>query len=121
MINKQSKQKRSIPDSAETSNYPLTFSKDNNTLFLITDDGSEFSYLLKYDVATGKKEKIYETNWDVVYMALSYNEKYRVIYVNEDGKNTLHFLTTRQARNLNFQKLKMGISSVSEFPEAKIK
>ena len=61
LVDQQTKQTKKInPDSPETNNYALTFSKDNNSLFLITDDGSEFSYLVKYDIATGKKEKVYE-------------------------------------------------------------
>jgi dipeptidyl aminopeptidase/acylaminoacyl peptidase len=109
LVDQQKKQTKKInPDSVETNNYPLTFSKDNTTLFLITDDGSEFSYLVKYDLATGKKEKVYETNWDVAYMALSYNEKYRVIYVNEDGKNALHLFDHQTGKELEFPKIEDG-------------
>ena len=106
LIDQQTKLTRKInPDSIETSNSALNFSVDNNYLYLITDDGSEFSYLVKYDIATGKKEKLYETNWDVAFMALSYNEKFRVIYVNEDGKNTLHLFDHKSGKELEFPKI----------------
>ena len=65
------------------------FSKDNKYFFFITDVGKEFSYLVKYKIETGEKEVLFETNWDVMYSYLSENEKYRVIAINEDGKNTL--------------------------------
>ena len=86
LFDQQTKQTIKInSDNAETSNNPLQFSLDNNTLYYLTNDGSEFTYVMKYDVVTGKKEKLYEANWDVAWMALSNNEKYRVIYVNEDA------------------------------------
>ena len=65
------------------------FSKDNKYFFFITDVGKEFSYLVKFKIETGEKEILFQTNWDVMYSYLSENEKYRVIAINEDGKNTL--------------------------------
>ena len=106
LVDQQTRQTKKInPDSAETNNFPLSFSKDNTTLYFITDDGSEFTYVVKYDIASGKKEKLYETKWDVAYMAISFNEKYRVIYVNEDGKNTLHLFDHQTGKELEFPKI----------------
>ena len=65
------------------------FSKNNKYFFFVTDVGKEFSYLVKYEIKTGEEEVIFQTNWDVMYSYLSENEKYRVIAINEDGKNTL--------------------------------
>ena len=53
---------------------------------------------MKYDITTGKKEKLYEAKWDVVWMTLSYNEKYRVIYVNEDAQNKLHLFDQKTGK-----------------------
>jgi len=76
--------------SEEPGSYDASdFSKDNKYFFFITDVGKEFSYLVKYEIETGEKEVLFETNWDVMYSYLSENEKYRVIAINEDGKNTL--------------------------------
>ena len=76
--------------SEESGSYNASgFSKDNKYFFFITDVGKEFSYLVKYEIETGEKEVLFETNWDVMYSYLSENERYRVIAINEDGKNTL--------------------------------
>jgi len=40
------------------------FSRNNKSFFYTTDEGSEFTYLMKYNIATGEREKIFETNWD---------------------------------------------------------
>ena len=76
--------------SEEPGSYDASdFSKDNKYFFFITDVGKEFSYLVKYEIETGEQEVLFETNWDVMYSYLSENERYRVIAINEDGKNTL--------------------------------
>ena len=100
--------KKINPDSVETVNQPLKFSLDNNTLYYLTNDGSEFTYVMKYDIPTGKKEKFYEAKWDVVWMTLSYNEKYRVIYVNEDAQNQLHLFDHKTGKELDFPIIKDG-------------
>ncbi|MFH0841455.1 MAG: alpha/beta fold hydrolase [Bacteroidota bacterium] len=65
------------------------FSDDGDYFFYITDAGKEFNYLVKYEIETGIRETLYETNWDVTGIYLSENEKYKVITINEDGKNTV--------------------------------
>ena len=76
--------------SEESGSYNASgFSKDNKDFFFITDVDKEFSYLVKYKIEAGEKEVLFETNWDVMYSYLSENERYRVVAINEDGKNTL--------------------------------
>jgi dipeptidyl aminopeptidase/acylaminoacyl peptidase len=80
----------------------------------MTDEGGEFQYVIKYDIATGKKEKLFETKWDVMYMDFSHNEKYRVIGVNEDGKNKLYIFDNKTGAAVDFPKIDDGdIQNVS--------
>ena len=82
--------KSTIELSEEPGSYSSSgFSNDNKYFFFITDVREEFSYLVKYEIETGKEEVLFQTNWDVMYSYLSESEKYRVTAVNEDGKNTL--------------------------------
>ncbi|HNJ81969.1 MAG TPA: alpha/beta fold hydrolase, partial [Methanoregulaceae archaeon] len=46
----------------------------------------EFAYLVKYDIATGGREVVYEADWDVRGCSFSRNEKDRMIMVNEDAR-----------------------------------
>jgi dipeptidyl aminopeptidase/acylaminoacyl peptidase len=79
-----------ISDPAQPGLYNSSgFSKDGKYFFYITDAGKEFAYLVQYEIASGKRQTIYETEWDVMYSYVSENEKYRVIGINEDGKNNL--------------------------------
>jgi len=65
------------------------FSEDGQYFYYITNAAKEFAYLVEYEISTGEKKVLYETNWDVMYSYLSENGKYRVIAINEDGKNSL--------------------------------
>ncbi len=90
------------------------FSKDGKLFYYITDVGKEFSYLVQYDMATGERKTLFETNWDVMYSYLSENEKYRVIAINEDGKNALVIQDNNTGETVPFPEIKDGdVTAVS--------
>jgi len=101
--------------SDEPGNYSGSgFSKDDKQFFYISNAGKEFSSLMKYEISTGNKEVLYETNWDVMYSYLSENEKYRVIAINEDGKNSLLVQDNKTGQAVDFPVVPDGdITSVS--------
>ena len=68
---------------------PQYFSMDGKKLFYLTDEGSEFTYLASYDIATGAKQKVEEAPWDVMYAYLSRNGKYRVVAINNDARTEI--------------------------------
>ncbi len=95
-------------DSVNAVRIPMRFSKDNKTLYYLTDEGSEFRYLARYDALTGATEKVFEPKWDVLYMDLSFNEKYRVIGVNEDGFNKIYLFDHATSKPIDFPRLDDG-------------
>lgn len=104
----------SISPEDPNSSYGATdFSLDNQTFYYITNEGDEFSYLVKYDISTGKKEKMYEEDWDVSYAYFSYDEKYLVIGVNEDGRTRIRLFDAKTMNPVEFPEIDAGeISSV---------
>lgn len=68
---------------------PQYFSLDGAKLYYLTDEGSEFTYLASYDIATGNKEKVEEAPWDIMYAYLSRNGKYRVVAINNDARTEI--------------------------------
>jgi dipeptidyl aminopeptidase/acylaminoacyl peptidase len=68
---------------------PSDFSLDDQYLYYLTNEGSEFTYLSSYHLETGEKKLVYEADWDVSYAYFSFNEKYRVIGINEDAKTVV--------------------------------
>jgi dipeptidyl aminopeptidase/acylaminoacyl peptidase len=98
----------------DVSNGALFFSNDEKWLYYTTDEGSEYAYLVRYNLADEKLEKVYETNWDVAYAYDSYNEKYRVILVNEDGKNAIQVIDLQSNQPVKLPEFKdLDILNVS--------
>ena len=67
----------------------MAFEKNDSILYYTTNDGAEFSYLVKYNVNTHASEKLFEDKWDVAGMILSENEKYHTEYIDVNNKNNL--------------------------------
>lgn len=78
----------------QSANAAQDFSGDNARFYYTTDDGSEFSYLMAYDLNTKEKKKIVERSWDVAGSGFTTNDTYMIVYVNEDGKNAIEILET---------------------------
>ncbi len=91
----------SLPD--QKGRYSISgISKDSKYAYYLTDGGKEFTYLVQYDIASGERKVMYETNWDVMYSFLSMNETYRVIAINEDGKNNVIMQEAASGKKIDF-------------------
>ncbi|HET6767760.1 MAG TPA: alpha/beta fold hydrolase [Chitinophagaceae bacterium] len=113
IYDRQTKEQKKIT-ADNTNNSGLDFSLDGKSVYFLSDDGSEFTYAVKYGIASGNKEKLYSANWDVVGVAISYNEKYRVVYVNEDGASVIHLFDHQTGKEIEFPKFDDGsIQSVN--------
>lgn len=100
---------KTIEISDEPGQYSSSgFSKDDNFFYYITNAGKEFAYLMQYEIETGEKTALFETNWDVMYSYLSENEKFRVIAINEDGKNTLLVKNNATNEQVDFPEIPDG-------------
>ena len=74
LFDASSKQMKKISsDSAGASYNPAAFEINDSSFYYTTDEGKEFQYLVKSNIATGQKDKIFETNWNVAYMYLREN------------------------------------------------
>ncbi len=103
------KKKTEISEPSVPGQYNASgFSKDGKSFFYTTDAGKEFAYLVQYDLASGQRKTIFETNWDVMYSYVSENEKYRVIAINEDGKNSLKILDNASGQPVTFPDIPDG-------------
>ncbi len=92
--------------SSEKGSYSASgFSKDDQFLYYITDIGKEYAYLVEYNLETGVKNTLYETDWDVMYSNLSENDKYRVIAINEDGKNQIIVTNNQTGKEINLPRV----------------
>jgi dipeptidyl aminopeptidase/acylaminoacyl peptidase len=99
--------KRLSNDNEATWN-PTGFERNDSIMYYTTNDGNEFSYLVKYNINSGKAEKIFEDKWDVAGMSLSENEKYHTIFINDDGKNKVLLFDHATNQQVNFPEIKDG-------------
>jgi dipeptidyl aminopeptidase/acylaminoacyl peptidase len=79
---------------------PQFFDLDAENLYFKTNENSEFQYLVKMNLESGDREKVWSTNWDVWYAYNSFNEKYRVIGVNEDARTVVHVVDIESGDNI---------------------
>jgi dipeptidyl aminopeptidase/acylaminoacyl peptidase len=87
LYDSKTKTTKRLSSDKEANWNPMAFEKNDSIFYYTSNEDKEFSSLLKYNINTGKSEKIFEDKWDVMYMSLSEKEKYRIIFVNNDGKN----------------------------------
>jgi dipeptidyl aminopeptidase/acylaminoacyl peptidase len=98
----------------QSGNAPQDFSPDGTAFYYTTDDGSEFSYLMKYNLADDSYEKAMERNWDISGSYFTDQGTYQVTYINEDAKNTIEVMEVATGKNIDLPSIEnMEITSVS--------
>ncbi len=81
-----------VADQEPVANAAEAFSADGRYLFYTTDRGSEFSYLVRRDLASGEEMIVLQPDWDVMYASRSRGGNYLVVGINEDSQTTLKVL-----------------------------
>lgn len=118
LLDRQTGETSLITDHEGIANYsPADFSVDSESLYWLTNEGSEFTYLERYDISTGEREKIYSTDWNVMYMYFSRHGKYRVIGVNADARTEIQVWNTEAEEQVDLPELpEAQITSVNIAP-----
>lgn len=101
LLNLKTNQKTKINESL-SKNTPEDFSPDGKSFYYTTDDNSEFSYLMKYDIENGTNEKVLEKDWDINAFYFTHNGKYQVMFSNEDAKTKMYVTEVATGNELNF-------------------
>jgi dipeptidyl aminopeptidase/acylaminoacyl peptidase len=74
---------------------PAAFDPDSHFLYYLTDDGSEFTKVRRYNLASGQHEDVQKADWDIAYTFFSHDGHYRVTGVNQDGRTVITVVDTR--------------------------
>jgi dipeptidyl aminopeptidase/acylaminoacyl peptidase len=77
------------PHTGEVSFNAQSFDPQSKHLYFTTDEGSEFAYLRRYELATGKSAVVEEAPWDIWGTYFSRNGKYRVTIINQDARTVI--------------------------------
>ncbi len=105
IMNTETNEKIKINDSL-SSNSPQDFSPDNASFYYTTDDTSEFSYLMNYNLVDGTKEKVTSKNWDINAFYFTRNGKYQVMFTNEDAKTVMDVKEVATGKTIGFPEIK---------------
>ncbi len=73
------------PPGAQVENAFQAFSPDGASLFYTTDQGAEFKRLVRYELATGKRDVVLRPDWDVIGATFSRSGKHLIVSVNADA------------------------------------
>jgi dipeptidyl aminopeptidase/acylaminoacyl peptidase len=102
-------------------NNPQAFDPASKYLYFLSDAGSEFQYVARYDLATGKTETVERAPWDVSYTYFSRNGKYRVTAVNADARTQMRVYDTKTGKPVELPRLPNGdITGVTISPSEKL-
>lgn len=112
MVNTETKEAEKIDLSGEFAQYTNPrWTSDSKGFYLITDVNAEFKYVAYYDIVLKELRKVYEENWDVEDIALSYNDKYLAMEINRDGYSVIEILNINTLRLENIPKPPRGVIS----------
>jgi dipeptidyl aminopeptidase/acylaminoacyl peptidase len=89
----------------DVANGAEAFDVNSKYLYYTTDAGSEFRYVARYDLATGKSDTVEKPQWDVSYTYFSHNGKYRVTAINEDARTKIKIYETATGKLVSLPQL----------------
>lgn len=96
------------PHEGNVSNSAQFFSVDNKKLFLTTNQGKEFTYLVSYDLETGERKVEETADWDIMFSYLSLKGKYRVTGINNDARTEIRIWDTVLGEQVSIANLPAG-------------
>lgn len=77
------------PHEGQITHEPQSFSPDGESIYYLTDKGSEFAYLVRQDLQTDETAVVVKPEWDVMYSSFSWDGTYLVVGINNDAKTEL--------------------------------
>lgn len=81
---------------------PQSFAPTGSELFYTTDDGGEFTFLVRQDVVTGRRVTVFKPYWDVSGAGFSRDGRTLVVSVNQDARSHPWLLDAKSFRPLPF-------------------
>jgi dipeptidyl aminopeptidase/acylaminoacyl peptidase len=92
----------------------MGFSADGTVLYLTTDEGREFTHLVRYDLGSGDREVVVESDWDVARATTSKGGKYLLVAINNDARTEVRIYETATMQQLSLPEIPAGdIGSMS--------
>jgi dipeptidyl aminopeptidase/acylaminoacyl peptidase len=84
------------------------FDPASGALYVLTNDGSEFTRVVRYTPPAWKLEEVEKADWDITSTAFSRTGAYRVTTLNEDGRTAVRLHDTKAGTQVALPKLPEG-------------
>ena len=109
LLNVETKELKNITQhTGQVANSPKAFDPASKFLYFTSDEGGEFKYLARYELATGKREVVEKAPWDIATTYFSRNGKYRVVVTNEDARTKIKVIEVATNKSIELPKLPDG-------------
>ena len=105
----------------EVANSAQAFDPQSKYLYYLTDQGNQFSYVVRYDLHSRQTKIVEKAPWDVSYTYFSRNGKYRVTAINEDARTKIKIYDTTTGKLVALPQLpNADITGVNISPSEKL-
>ncbi|HEY2974373.1 MAG TPA: alpha/beta fold hydrolase [Pyrinomonadaceae bacterium] len=78
-----------LPHKADCFNSSPSFDIASTYLYYLTDEASEFSYIARYDLETGKIAPLEKAAWSIFSSSFSRTERYRIVCIDDDSRTAI--------------------------------
>jgi dipeptidyl aminopeptidase/acylaminoacyl peptidase len=109
LVDLQTKEVKNITEhTGDVGNVPEAFDPESKHLYFHSNEGGEFLNVVRYELATGRREVVEKTNWDASLTGFSRNGKYRVLATNEDARTKVKLYEHATGKAIELPKLPDG-------------
>ncbi len=96
------------PHEGEISFSAQDFTSDGDGLYVLTDEESEYAYLVRFDLASGEREIVEQVDWDITYAGLSWNGTYLVLGINNNARTETRIYEVATGKQIRLPQLPAG-------------
>lgn len=112
MVNTETGEAEEVDAGGEFAQYTNpVWNKESKGFYLLTDVNSDYNYVAYYDIESKELKKVYEENWDIENIDLSYDGKYLALEINRNGYSIIEILNTYTSRFENIPQPPKGVIS----------
>jgi dipeptidyl aminopeptidase/acylaminoacyl peptidase len=105
---------------AEVANSAADFSPDGKSLYYTTDKGSQFAYLVRYDLATGQRTEVLRPQWDVQGAGFSRDGRWFNIAINNDARTELRVFEAAGMKPVKLPAMQADITGINFQPNGSL-
>jgi dipeptidyl aminopeptidase/acylaminoacyl peptidase len=105
---------------AEVANSAADFSPDGKSLYYTTDKGSQFAYLVRYDLATGQRTEVLRPQWDVQGAGFSRDGRWFNVAINNDARTELRVFEAAGMKPVKLPAMQADITGINFQPHGSL-